>query len=86
MSYERPPEAIVHDAALDVARRRLNLSIADLWLEYFALGGQAGVDGLAAYLRNERDFSDTEHNIVAHAMNERFHDGGLNHPLAYFPA
>ncbi|CAN5654541.1 MAG: hypothetical protein ACR2HP_17830 [Ilumatobacteraceae bacterium] len=75
----------VHDAFLDTARRQLGLSVLELWTEYFALGGRIDANGLAAYLRAASDLSDTEHNVIAHALNERFQASGSDHPVAYFP-
>lgn len=75
----------MHDASLDAARQRLGLSVLELWIEYFALGGRVDAHGFAAYLRAASDLSDTEHNVIAHALNERFQTSGLDHPMPYFP-
>jgi hypothetical protein len=70
---------------LDDARRRLGLSYMDLWIECFALGGNLDADGLEHYLHGERAVSDTDHNVIVHALNEAFLDLGHNHRLAYRP-
>lgn len=70
---------------LDAARRQLGLSYLDVWIDYFALGGNLDAGQLADYLRGGRDTSDTEHNVVTHALNELFQARDENHPLAYRP-
>ena len=69
-----PPEA---------ARQHLGLSYLDVWIQYFALGGNLDADQLTDYLRGERDVSDVDHNVVVHALNEVFVDRGDDHPLGY---
>ncbi len=56
----------------EAARQHLGLSYLDVWIDYFALGGNLDADQLADYLRGERDVSDADHNVVAHALNELF--------------
>ena len=68
---------------LDDARRGLGLSMMDLWVDFFGLGGTFDVFELDRYLRGDRDVSDTDHNVVVHALNEVFSERGHNHPLAY---
>jgi hypothetical protein len=69
----------------EAARQHLGLSYLDVWVDYFALGGNLTADQLTAYLRGERDVSDVDHNVVVHALNELFVDRGDNHPLTYRP-
>ena len=66
------------DEQLGTEQRRLvealehaDLSISDLWLRYFALGGDAGVLEVEAYVKGLMTFAPLEHNILAHAVNER---------------
>ena len=68
---------------LDEARRRLGLSTMELWVDFFALGGTLNADELERYLREDHDATDTDHNVLVHALNEVFHDRGQDHPLAY---
>lgn len=75
----------VHDADLDTARRRLAVSVVELWIDCFALGSHLDADGLASYLRGDLDVDNTEHNVIAHALNERFRSVGQDNPMAYFP-
>ena len=68
---------------LDIARRQLDLSYMDLWIDYFALGGILDVRGLTGYLQGDRPSSDTDHNVIVHALNERFRDRGQDNPITY---
>jgi hypothetical protein len=68
---------------LDEARRRLGLSTMELWVDFFALGGTLSAHELERYLHDDHDITDTDHNVLVHALNELFHDRGQNHPLAY---
>ncbi len=62
------------DVALDAARRQLGLSYMDLWIDYFALGGNLdGMGSLPTFTANCHT-NITDHNIIAHALNERFRD------------
>lgn len=47
------------------------LSLDDLWLRYFSLGGTAGLTEVEAFLSGLMEFGDLEHDILAHAINER---------------
>ena len=68
---------------LEDARRHLGLSYLDLWIDYFALGGNLDAEHIAQYLRGDRPASDSDHNVVVLALNERFQDRGENNPLPY---
>ena len=68
---------------LDAARQLLGLTYMELWIDYFALGGNLDAGQLSAYLRGERDVPDSDHNVLALALNELLHDRGDDHPLAY---
>lgn len=61
----------------------LGLSVATVWLDCLALGGSLSPERLGAFLGGEGELSDHDHDVVAHALNERFADLALNHPLAY---
>ena len=71
------------NAQLDHARRQLGLSMMDLWIDYFALGGYLDAPALATYLQGGGELNDSDHNLVTHVLNERFQDRGQDHPLAY---
>jgi hypothetical protein len=40
---------------------------------------------LVGYVRGEHPVSDSDHNVIAHALDERFRERGHDHPLAYRP-
>lgn len=69
--------------ALERARQDLGLSLAELWQRYFELGGMSTALELEGFL--ERLFEPTvhDHDLIAHALNERFVELGGNHPVAY---
>jgi hypothetical protein len=74
------------DPSIDVlerARRLAGLSHADLWLRYFELGGMSSALELEAFLVGVLHPSVHDHDLVAHALNERFVELGGNHPVAY---
>ena len=68
---------------LEQARRELGLSVADLWLRYFALGGMDAVLELEAILFGALRSSAHNRDIVAVALNERFFELGRDHPVGY---
>jgi predicted DNA-binding ribbon-helix-helix protein len=75
-----------HPAAtdtLDGHRRDANLSHGELWLRYFELGGMSTALELEAFLYGALQPSAHDHNVIAHALNERFVEQGGNHPVPY---
>lgn len=60
-----------HHARLAAAHAKTGLQIFELWLAYFALGGSAGSYEIDAYLAGLMPMSAHEHNVLAHAVNER---------------
>jgi hypothetical protein len=57
--------------ALDVGYRRAELTLEQLWLRYFALGGVAGLVEVEAYLHGLMPLPSLQRDILAHAVNER---------------
>ncbi len=68
---------------LDRARVQLGLSQADLWFNYFELGGMSNGFDLEAFLYGVLAPSDHDHDVIAQALNERFAELGGNHPVPY---
>jgi hypothetical protein len=66
---------------LEDARTRLDVSIEDLWREYFALGGDASPLELEAFLQGALNPPRREYDILAHTLNERFMQRGQDHPI-----
>jgi hypothetical protein len=68
---------------LDLFRIDAALSHGDLWLRYFELGGMSTGLQLEAYLYGALRPTGHDHDIIAHALNERFVELGGNHPVPY---
>lgn len=60
--------------ALEIACRRANVSVDDLWLGYFSLGGDAGAVEVEAYLHGLMPLPAGQRDILAHAANEHLDD------------
>ena len=63
---------------------RLDASTMELRVDHFALG-TLDAHQLERYLTGDHDATDTDHNVLVHALNEAFNDQGQDHPLAYHP-
>lgn len=68
---------------LEQARREVGLSVADLWMRYFALGGMSTPLELEAILYAALIAGPHDRDVVAVALNERFSELGGDHPIAY---
>jgi len=66
-------------AALEV----LKLTISELWLDYFALGGRLDASDLDAYLHGDLRTSLGDHDAIVQALNEVSVERGQDHPLQY---
>jgi hypothetical protein len=60
-----------HRRLLQVAMSRADLTLEQLWMRYFALGGEVGMVEVEAYLEGLMDLPSLQHDILAHAINER---------------
>jgi hypothetical protein len=68
---------------LDTFRQQAGLTHGELWLRYFELGGMSTGFELEAILYGFTAPSAHDHDVIAHAINERFTELGTNHPVAY---
>jgi len=68
---------------LDLFRMEADLTHAELWLRYFELGGMSTGFELEAIMYGAITASPHEHDVIAHALNERFVELGGNHPVPY---
>lgn len=59
---------------LHSAFRHAELSVQELWLRYFSLGGDAGPTEVDAYLNGLMPLAEAQHNILALAVNERLEE------------
>ena len=71
------------DDCLNVARIDAGLSVGELWLRYFGLGGMSTRFELEAHLFGALVASDHDHDLIAHALNERFVELGGDRPVPY---
>jgi hypothetical protein len=79
----------MHEPAIDVLdafRQEAGLSHGELWLRYFELGGMSTGFELESFLFGVLAPSDHDHDVIAHALNERFVELGWDQPVAYSSA
>jgi hypothetical protein len=67
----------------DQFRRDAGLTRGELWLRYFELGGMSSAFQMEAFLYGALTPSPHDHDVIAHALNERFVELGGNHPVPY---
>src|ERR1043165_2487257 len=67
----------------DRARRHAALSQFELWLRYFELGGLDSFLEVDGYLFGALAPTPPEHDLLVHALNERFAELGRGHPVPY---
>jgi len=70
-------------SGLEQGRINSGLSHGELFLRYFELGGMSSALQIEAYLYGALQPSVHDHDVVAHALNERFVELGGNHPIHY---
>lgn len=68
---------------LEQARREVGLSIPDLWMRYFALGGMRTALELEAILFSALVADLHDRDVMTVAINERFAEMGGDHPIPY---
>jgi hypothetical protein len=68
---------------LDSARLQAGLTHGELWFRYFQLGGMRTGLEREAFCYGALQPSAHDHDVMAHALNERFVELGGNHPVAY---
>ena len=68
---------------LEQARRQVGMSLDDLWMRYFALGGMGTVLEVEAVLFGALVAEPHDHDLLAVALNERFAELGGDHPVPY---
>ncbi|HET9732085.1 MAG TPA: hypothetical protein VFP54_05365 [Acidimicrobiales bacterium] len=74
----------IHDGRfLETARIHAGLTRSELWLRYFELGGRSSPPELDAFLHGARTPTPHDHDLLVHALNERFREQGRDHPLPY---
>lgn len=68
---------------LDQARQNAGLTHGELFLRYFELGGMSSALQVEAFVYDLARPTDHDHDVLAHALNERFVELGGNHPVPY---
>ncbi len=63
--------------------QRSGLTSGELWLRYFAVGGDAAQLEVEAYALGLLSPDDYQHNLIAQALNEYFLDCDEDHPVRY---
>jgi hypothetical protein len=70
-------------SALEAARLDLGLSVLEVWLAYFVLGGLRTAAELNLYLLGIGSSTDADHDTLVHALNEAYNERGQRNHLAY---
>ncbi|MHB1598554.1 MAG: hypothetical protein ACYCXY_06620 [Acidimicrobiales bacterium] len=68
---------------LERFRLQAELSQGELWMRYFELGGMSTALEVEAFVFGALEPSPHDHDVLAHALNERFVELGGNHPVPY---
>jgi hypothetical protein len=69
---------------LEQGRIGSGLSLGELFLRYFELGGMSSALQMEAFLYNALEPTSHDHDVVAQALNERYVELGGNHPVPYW--
>ena len=69
--------------SLEEFRKVAALSHGELWLRYFELGGMSTAFQVEAVMYGALVPTTHDHDVLAHALNERFVELGGNHPVPY---
>jgi hypothetical protein len=81
MSPGAPPFA--RPGTIEAGRQRLGMSLHQLWVGYFAVGGNAPLAQVDEWLSGASSPSPGDHDLLAQALNDEFLERGLNHPIPY---
>jgi hypothetical protein len=68
-------------SALEVARRDVGLSMTELWMRYFELGGMSPPLELEAMLHGALLPNAHDGDVITVALSERFSELGRDHPV-----
>ncbi|RZU31565.1 PP2C family protein-serine/threonine phosphatase [Blastococcus saxobsidens] len=70
-------------SAVTAGFSRAELTLEQLWVRYFALGGTADLTDLDAYLHGLSTLPDAQCDLLAHAVNERLDELFTRHRVPY---
>lgn len=79
MAEQRHPRASI----LRAAQEHLGVGLYDVWFGYIAVGGDASLRQVQWWLMGAAEPDDHDHDLLAQALNDRYVERGLNHPVAY---
>lgn len=69
---------------IEAGRRRLDISAHDVWVGYFAVGGNGSEAEVGRWLAGESEVPWRDLDMIAQALNDVFTERGVNnHPVAY---
>ena len=68
---------------LEDARHEGKLTMLELWLRYFALGGMSTPLEVEAFLHGDVTPTDHDYDVLAVALNERFEELGWDQAVPY---
>ena len=77
---DRRAAAAILEAAVEVT----GMHVGEVWLEYFALGGDADVARLGRMLAGDLALTRGDHDRLTVVLNERLAQTGWGRPLAYW--
>lgn len=63
--------------------QRLHMSILAVWIGYFSVGGNGSLSDVDNWITGVNAPSLQDHDLLAQALNDRFTEAGLDHPVAY---
>lgn len=69
--------------ALQTGRELAGLSVHDLWVAYWSIGGMATPQVLMSYLDGTHEPEAGDYDVVAQAINDQFVDRQMDHPVPY---
>ena len=69
---------------LDLARAMAGKTVVELWVDYFAMGGDAGPPELEEMLLGARPLGRLDHDLLVCCLNERFDELGFGRPLEFW--
>ncbi|MCW2684474.1 MAG: protein serine/threonine phosphatase [Blastococcus sp.] len=70
-------------SALQAAYEHADLSLEQLWMRYFALGGDADLVDVDAHVSGLLALAPSQHDMLAHAINERLDEVVAQHRVPY---
>jgi hypothetical protein len=73
----------LHRSALAAGYGHADLSLEQLWVRYFALGGTGDLTDVDAYLNGLGDLPEGQCDLLAHAVNERLDELFTRHRVPY---